>query len=129
MTVNKILLTTDFSECSKHAFAPASAMADLPSAVAAPGASPQHWQEAESCVKKDLGELIESELENLDAKDEPAIGAPAGGIVSNASAAGADLIVMSTHGRTGLSHALLGSVAERVVRTAPYSVLTIRSNA
>jgi nucleotide-binding universal stress UspA family protein len=40
---------------------------------------------------------------------------------------GADLIVMGTHGRRGVSRALLGSVAETVVRTAPCPVLTIRS--
>jgi nucleotide-binding universal stress UspA family protein len=39
----------------------------------------------------------------------------------------ADLIVVGTHGRTGLSHVLLGSVAERVVQTAPCPVLTVRS--
>ncbi len=38
----------------------------------------------------------------------------------------ATLIVMGTHGRTGLQHLLLGSVAERVVRHAPCSVLTVR---
>lgn len=38
-----------------------------------------------------------------------------------------DLIVMGTHGRGGLSHALLGSIAEKVVRTAPCPVLTVRS--
>jgi len=37
-----------------------------------------------------------------------------------------DLIVMGTHGRTGLAHAFLGSVAERVVRGAPCPVLTVR---
>jgi len=37
-----------------------------------------------------------------------------------------DLIVMGTHGRTGVDHLLMGSVAERVVRTAPCPVLTIR---
>ncbi len=38
-----------------------------------------------------------------------------------------DLIVMNTHGRTGIQHAVLGSVAEKVVRKAPCPVLTIRS--
>lgn len=37
-----------------------------------------------------------------------------------------DLIVLGTHGRTGLSHAIMGSVAEKVVRKAPCPVLTIR---
>lgn len=37
-----------------------------------------------------------------------------------------DLIVLGTHGRTGVAHALLGSVAERTVRYAPCSVLTVR---
>lgn len=39
---------------------------------------------------------------------------------------GIDLIVMATHGRTGLTHLLMGSVAEKVVRTAPCPVLTMR---
>jgi nucleotide-binding universal stress UspA family protein len=38
----------------------------------------------------------------------------------------ADMIIMATHGRTGFSHLLLGSVAERVVRSAPCAVLTLR---
>lgn len=47
-------------------------------------------------------------------------------IVSFAQESGYDLIVMGTHGRTGLMHALLGSVAERVIRKAPCPVLTVR---
>jgi nucleotide-binding universal stress UspA family protein len=47
-------------------------------------------------------------------------------VVGIAKAEGCDLVVMGTHGRGGLSHALLGSVAEKVVRTAPCPVLTVR---
>jgi len=39
-----------------------------------------------------------------------------------------DLVVMGTHGRTGLKHALMGSVAEKLVRTSPCPVLTVRSH-
>jgi len=38
----------------------------------------------------------------------------------------ADLVVIGTHGRTGLTHLLLGSVAEKIVRTSPVPVLTVR---
>jgi nucleotide-binding universal stress UspA family protein len=46
-------------------------------------------------------------------------------IVEYATAAHADLVVMGTHGRTGLAHLIIGSVAERVVRLAPCPVLTV----
>jgi nucleotide-binding universal stress UspA family protein len=49
-------------------------------------------------------------------------------IVDFASDELADLIVMGTHGRTGLGHALIGSVAEQVVRRAPCPVLTLRAD-
>jgi nucleotide-binding universal stress UspA family protein len=52
-------------------------------------------------------------------------GAPQERIVETAKRVKADLILMSTHGRTGLSHLMLGSVAERVVRTAPCAVLIV----
>jgi nucleotide-binding universal stress UspA family protein len=50
-------------------------------------------------------------------------------IVETARDLGADLIIMGTHGRRGLSHVLLGSVAERVVRSSPIPVLTVRHDA
>lgn len=53
-------------------------------------------------------------------------GAPAEEAVRFAEEKGADLLVVGTHGRTGLSRMLLGSVAERIVRTSPIPVLTVR---
>jgi nucleotide-binding universal stress UspA family protein len=50
---------------------------------------------------------------------------PVDEIVTYARTTGVDLIVMGTHGRSGLSHMLIGSVAEKVVRTAPCPVLTV----
>lgn len=56
-------------------------------------------------------------------------GEPSTAIVDHAKAGAFDLIVMSTQGRTGLTHLFLGSVAERVLRTAPCPVLTVRAAA
>jgi nucleotide-binding universal stress UspA family protein len=53
-------------------------------------------------------------------------GPTADAILADATEHHVDLIVIGTHGRRGLSHALLGSVAERVVRKAPCPVLTVR---
>jgi nucleotide-binding universal stress UspA family protein len=47
-------------------------------------------------------------------------------ILAEIEASGADLVVMGTHGLTGFSHAMLGSVAERTVRQAPCAVLTVK---
>jgi nucleotide-binding universal stress UspA family protein len=55
-----------------------------------------------------------------------AIGEPAHEILAFAKAQNADLLVLGTHGRTGIQHALMGSVAERVVRRATCPVLTVR---
>jgi universal stress protein A len=54
-------------------------------------------------------------------------GVPASQIARAARSQRADVIVMGTHGRTGFTRLLLGSVAERVVGTAPCPVLTVRS--
>ena len=55
------------------------------------------------------------------------VGSPAEAIVSLVRDEDVDLIVMSTHGRTGLRRLLMGSVAEAVVRKAPCPVLTMRN--
>jgi nucleotide-binding universal stress UspA family protein len=53
------------------------------------------------------------------------IGTPYKKIVEKAKQEGVDMIVMSTHGRTGVMHMLIGSVTERVVRRAPCPVLAV----
>lgn len=55
-------------------------------------------------------------------------GKPAESILNYAASIDADLIVLSTHGRTGLSHMLIGSVAERLIRTSPCPVLSVKPN-
>lgn len=64
--------------------------------------------------------------ESLKVVRELRSGSPIAHIADYAKTTGIDLIVMGTHGRSGLSHLMLGSVAENVVRRAPCSVLTVR---
>lgn len=70
--------------------------------------------------------LRPADLAEFRATAESIIGTPATSIVEYAGGHDIDLIVMGTHGRGGMSHLLMGSVAERVVRTAPCPVLTVR---
>lgn len=92
-------------------------------------ASPKMMQELSDQAKKHLEEW-RAEAEKLvgapRVRSETAVGEPAAEIVSFARASGIELIVIGTHGRTGLEHALLGSIAERVVRRAHCPVLTVR---
>jgi nucleotide-binding universal stress UspA family protein len=66
------------------------------------------------------------EAEGLTVRRYLEVGIPHEEIAGVAEREGADLIVMTTHGRRGLSHLLLGSVAEKVLRTAPCPVLVVR---
>ena len=77
-------------------------------------------------LKRLKNRLRSSDLRELGATAEAIIGLPARSIVEYAGAHNIDLIVMGTHGRGGMSHLLMGSVAERVVRTAGCPVLTVR---
>ncbi len=88
---------------------------------------PRVLHELEQKASRDLETLL-VELSDAGISSEYVTqkGAPAQAIVELARAKGVDLIALGTHGRTGFSHALLGSVAERVVRTAPCPVLTVR---
>ena len=73
----------------------------------------------QSCLKSDIDQTVETQT-------LVKVGPAAEKIIEAATEKNADLIIMTTHGRTGLSHALMGSVAEKVVRQAPCPVLTIR---
>ena len=94
------------------------------------------FQSPPGVVRRDRGEEAQTRLRDLVANAfqgpwevEVAMGPPADTIVRVAQERGADLIVMSTHGRTGLQHVLMGSVAEKVVRLAPCPVLTVKHRA
>lgn len=85
-------------------------------------------------MAEDAGALLDDAKDkciraNVPATTEVVFGKPATTIVDLPLERAYDLIVMGTHGRTGFAHLMLGSVAERVVRTAPCPVLTVREPA
>jgi nucleotide-binding universal stress UspA family protein len=83
-------------------------------------------------AKDNLVQLVEGRVRALGVTPvmlEPQVdfGPPAERLIARAKAEGAELIVVGTHGREGLSHLLLGSVADEVMRKAPCSVLVARA--
>ena len=105
-----------------HVFEPPVATSDL--MVAPPGMFEQTAKDLERKL-----ELWKGEAEQRGAKAVRALvvtGAAATETVRFAREGGYDLVVMGTHGRRGLRHLVLGSVAERVVREAPCAVLVVR---
>jgi len=121
--VREILLATDFSESSDAAARMALAYARHFGArlhilhVVGVASDPEMppW----------LGKLAEEFRAAVPVVTAVESGAPAAAIVEYASRSRIDLIVIGTHGRTGVTRTLLGSVAERVVRTAPCPVLAV----
>jgi len=141
ISLKRILVPTDFSDCSKQAITYACELAKRFSGelqllhVAVPHAMPMPYVGAvseqafhpEETAKKALEELEDSEFDQV-SRVERAVrtGTPFVEIVRHAKENDIDLIVLGTHGRSGLVHALIGSVAERVVRKSPCPVLTVR---
>lgn len=143
-----ILVPTDFSDASKLAVNAAAVLAEQlgakvtlihvhdPEALRPPatlGWSPAQQKdldsEVEQAVADSLDALRTSQLAKVKDLDSAVLhdsSAPHA-ICAYAEKIGADLIVIATHGRTGLKHLLIGSVAERVVRHATMPVLTLRS--
>jgi nucleotide-binding universal stress UspA family protein len=91
-------------------------------------ASPRMMQELAEQAERHLEDWRHDAETILGApvQGEKAVGEPAAEIVSFAKGRGVDLLVLGTHGRTGIEHALMGSIAERVVRRAHCPVLTVR---
>jgi nucleotide-binding universal stress UspA family protein len=147
-TFTKILAATDFSDDSNHALSYAEEMArrfaaeivvmhvDQPLApVMVSELGPGLDVAAMNRIAEEQRLLAQRELDQLTARLRDSglksrgmlkVGAPFLEIVTAAQNDGVDLIVLGTHGRSGLAHVLMGSVAERVVRKAHCPVLTIR---
>lgn len=95
----------------------------------APTDSSRTCEDAECIVRRELDSYLESLAERaILCEGVIRFGEPASETVAYAEEAGCDLIVVGTHGRGGLSRLLLGSVAERIVRTSPIPVLTARAD-
>jgi universal stress protein A len=141
MKICQILAPTDFSECSKQAVACTYELAQTFDAkllllhvvepVDYPMRSYPHLvttmlDYSERQAHLDLAQMLPKAQDvKVEVTRRVIVGPPYRKIVEVAEAEKVDLIVMATHGRTGLSHLVVGSVAERVVRTAPCPVLTI----
>jgi nucleotide-binding universal stress UspA family protein len=140
----KILVPLDFSRHSEVALDLAIALAkehggkvllfhayELPAAVtmAYGVAIPQSlWDGVQEAAQERLDQaLARVKAARVEGVTQFTTGPAPDAITAAAAAQKADLIVMGTRGLTGLKHALLGSVAERVLRTAPCPVLTVKA--
>ena len=135
--VRNILVPTDFSETSdaalRHAVDAARTYRARLYLLHVPGKTGEDFQadlpigRFETTVRDRLAAFLsEEEIAALRPEYTLRIGTPAEEIVHYAQDREIDLIVMGTHGRKGVAHLLLGSVAEHVVRTAPCPVLLVR---
>ena len=133
-----ILVTTDFSANSAVAVRPAIEIAcrfegrlvlvhALEGANAEAQVVPEELTELAAMAREQLHEFGTKEIgSRAPWTAEVVFGPPYLAITDAAQRHSADLIVLATHGRTGLVHLLLGSVAERVARMATCPVLTVR---
>ncbi|MEQ8764282.1 MAG: universal stress protein [Planctomycetota bacterium] len=150
MPFKKILFPTDFSDTSNHALKYAVSLAreyhaelvlvhvvdnSLDYSFAYSGMTPyqaplqDYYADIRERTQKLLDDTIEKEVDlTTKTGTEVAFGTPHREIIELAKERGADLIVIGTHGRSGLGHLLIGSTAEKVVREAPCPVLTVRKD-
>jgi nucleotide-binding universal stress UspA family protein len=143
--IKSVLAPTDFSSHSEKAVRFACSLAERfeaelhlvhvlseiipagPDPLLMPVMPPQFYEESEARARETLKRLLQPSW-GKPASITTAIrwGSPVEAIVDYCKEMAIDLLVIATHGRTGLSHVLLGSVAERIVREACCPVLTIR---
>lgn len=144
MKINKILVPIDFSDYSKSALRYAVNFAKLFNAeilliyVVEPVIYPPDFsmgQIAIPTIATEFDERAREELNKLAKNEIPQeikvttlikSGKPFVEIIDTASEADVDLIIIATHGHSGVEHILFGSTAEKVVRKAPCPVLTLR---
>jgi nucleotide-binding universal stress UspA family protein len=146
LEIQRILAPTDFSLHAEAALRYACGLAERlgvtlhllhvlpdvvpvgPDPMLAPSLPPEYYTETEKQSLEALGKAIKPDWGHAP-QVETAVrwGGAVEGVVAYATDAAIDLIVVATHGRTGLSHVLLGSVAERIIREAPCPVLTVRT--
>ena len=90
------------------------------------GLAPSIWLSGErDRAANAIEEAVAALPDDIDIKEIQGEGLPRKEIVEYVEANDVDIVVMGTHGRTGIDHYLLGSVAERVVRTSPVPVVTV----
>jgi nucleotide-binding universal stress UspA family protein len=143
MTVHHVLVPLDFSTYAEQALDYAIALAQKlqarvtllhviqpPAIVNVEGGlwpTSTFLQDLEAAVTRDMeGYLARVTAAGLEGEMVVVHGVPFQEILDTAKASQVDLIIMGTHGRTGLTHVFLGSVAEKVVRLAPCPVLVAR---
>src|SRR5688572_7391564 len=141
MKARKVLVPTDFSPAGKHALELATSLArdgggslviihvEEPPLAYGGGALYSGVQEPDrEELRKALAAVVPTDAK-VPCVHKLLVGDPAAAIIQVAESDGVDLIVMGTHGRTGLSRLLMGSVAEAVVRRAKCPVLTVKQPA
>ena len=140
-----ILFATDFSDSSEHAFQYALSLAgkfesrlaiihvinepvDLRGFYVPHISFDKLEEEIEQGARKMMEKFCQANVhEHANYETYVVPGIPYDEIIKKALELSADLIVVSTHGRTGLDHVLFGSTAEKVVRKSPVPVMTIRA--
>lgn len=136
--LRKILVPIDFSDESKQALGTARSLAldhgaSLVLVAVAPPPPPTtepflpatEYPGLVAGMRRDM-EALEADISDLSVESHVLGGPPGPSIVAIAKDCEADLIVMETHGRSGLNRLVMGSVAEYVLRHAPCPVLTMK---